>query len=186
MTNTTRGYSLLELIISVSMLALLLAIATPSFASVIHQSKIKATASTLSQSLYLARSSAIGQARTVLVCQIANSEGTTCVDKPKRNKNWRFGWLVYTDMNGNNTLDQDDEILFQYQPDQQTAVVFNQNGHLRFFANGSARSAGFYICGPESTRLTHIKLLHSGRTRTTTNDSEKRLQTCLNSFKKTE
>ncbi len=182
------GYTLLELIITVAMLSILLATATPSFASMIQKNKVRAASNNLVQSLHLARSHAINEAHTVLVCPLAKpydgKNAAACIGKPQRNQNWQYGWLVYTDLNANNEFDPEDKLIVQQKADATTAVVFNQNGRLRFFANGSARSAGFYICQQESDRITHIKLLHSGRARITHSNDKKRLSTCKNTLGK--
>jgi len=180
--KSQRGYSLLELIITCALLATLSAIATPSFAAIINKSKMATSAYTLHQSLVLARTSAMTRSKTVLVCQLANNHGPTCVKSHKRNQNWKNGWQVFVDNNKNNEYDAADEVLREFRPNNNTAVVFNQNGRLRFFPDGSARSAGFYVCTKNSTSVTHIKLLHSGRARTRKNTQKNILKRCIDSL----
>jgi len=180
-----HGYTLLELIVSCSVMAILFAIAAPSFATIIDKTRMKSTTSNLQQSLLLARSTAISQASTVLVCQIAEPEGSNCVASHKRNINWVHGWQIYLDKNGNSRYDDVDTLLSRHKPDKNTAIIFNQNGRLSFFANGAARSAGFYICTRNSTYLMHIKLLHTGRSRTLKSLNQKKLKLCTNAIKST-
>ena len=71
------------------------------------------------------------------------------------------------DILDDNQLNNGDTILVRRKLPQSTHLIFNQTGRLRFFPDGSARSAGFYICGADTTEFRHIKLLHSGRIRST-------------------
>lgn len=175
------GYTLLELMISVSLVGILLAAAAPSFAAAIERSKLRATSLKLHHSLALARSTAISQNQTVLVCQLNPLK--ECKGSHQRNKRWQHGWQVFVDLNNNNVYDNNDTLLAIFESEPSIAVVFNQSGRLRFFGDGSARSAGFYVCGTDSQQTSHLKLLHTGRTRTAKNTSTKAQKICANSLK---
>lgn len=178
--KSALGFSLLELLVSVALLGVLLATATPSFANIIERSKLRATSLKVSESLALARSAAVSQNRIVLLCHF--DQQRNCIASNKRNKPWEHGWQIFTDLNENNEFDGNDTILATMKPNSSVSVIFNQNGRLRFFPDGSARSAGFYICGSERQATVHLKLLHTGRSRVAKSASEKAQSVCKSSL----
>jgi len=173
------GLSLIELISSVAILGAMSSIAIPSFNNYIEKSKIKSVSLNLRSILSLARQNAISTSKDTYVCELINEQ--TCNTHRPFKANWSNGWLAYTDINNNAELDAQDTIIRIHKNTQNVGVVFNQRGRLRFKANGSARSAGFYLCSKESSR--HILLLYSGRTRTKTLIDEERIKLCLQNIK---
>ena len=169
------GFSLLELISSIAIIGTLTSIAIPSFNNYIERSKIKSTNIQLHRVLSLARQNAISTGKDTYICELI-SENQCNNHRPFR-ANWSNGWLAYTDINGNAKLDDQDDIIQTHKNTKNVGVVFNQRGRLRFKSNGSARSAGFYLCTKESSR--HILLLYSGRTRTKTLTDTDRIEQCL-------
>lgn len=159
-----RGFTLIELMVTVSILATLSAVAIPSFASILAKSKVQTMASSLHTTLNMARNHAITSQAVVMVCQASDSTLSKCVDQHPSNENWKHGWLIYQDDNSNNKFDHQDQLLRVFE-NGNMAVVFNQRGRLRFFPDGSARSAGFYICNNTSDVMRHVRLLYTGRSR---------------------
>lgn len=177
--NTQRGFTLLELLIACSVAMISLSIAVPSFASMVQSSRVKSTSHALNNSLLVARNHALNNRTRVIICHASSSAQTSCSNQRNRNTNWRNGLISFADRNANNELDSGDEIINKMTLNQDVAVVFNQNGRLRFFNDGSSRSAGFYICHKTTQHQRHIRILHTGRTRTMEKMSEKQSQTCL-------
>jgi type IV fimbrial biogenesis protein FimT len=85
--RSARGFSLIELMMVLTVGGILLAIAVPSFRSFMQNSRLTTQANTLVYALNLARSSAIRLDTTVEVC--ASSDGATC-----NSANWQNGWIV--------------------------------------------------------------------------------------------
>lgn len=86
-----QGFTLLELMITVSILAILLAIAVPSFTSTIRSNQIETTTNGLVGALSLARSEASKRGTSVSVC--ASTNGTSC----SGGTDWSTGWIVFMD-----------------------------------------------------------------------------------------
>ena len=159
------GFNFLELMVSIAIVTILIGLAIPSFASLIFKNQVSVQTNALFQSLYLARSYAITTQKKVHVCHMDDPISMTCSLDRDFNSNWSNGWLVFVDENNNNDFDEDDIFVNVKQTDQRVNVVFNQRGRLRFFPDGSSRSAGFYICDSEKQNYRHIFLLYSGRAR---------------------
>ena len=175
-----NGMTLLELIISIAVTSILLGISAPSFTNIIQNNRIKTTSMELNRTLAIARNHAVSMRTTVIVCQADDSSMKTCSEKRERNTNWKNGIITYADINANNELDSQDHIITVMQNNGKTAIVFNQTGRLRFFRNGSARSAGFYLCNPITHHQRHVRILYTGRVRTSSKIAEEKYQTCLN------
>lgn len=173
------GFSILETLITVCLAVLMAFIAAPSFASLLANSDMKIQSTQLIQSLSLARQTALTQGQIVHVCGLANPTETKCLSGKGRNRDWNNGWMLFTDLNQNGEFDSTDQVVKVLQKTTSTNIVFNQNGRLRFFPNGSARSAGFYLCNENSNIDRRIYLLHSGRIRSTDTLLEHRKKACL-------
>jgi len=85
--NTHRGFTIIELMITILLLGAMLTIAVPSFASIFKQNRLAAQANTILSSLNYARGETITQNTNVIIAPIV--AGT----------NWSAGWT--TSVNGN-------------------------------------------------------------------------------------
>jgi len=174
----SEGYTILETLAACTITAILLSLALPSFAELIEKTRIQSQVSLLHVTLHSARNHAISTQSIVIVCAADPRQDDKCSGNYSSNTNWRHGWVVYEDKNRNNHLDTKDTVL-NVSGKTNATVVFNQRGRLRFFPDGSARSAGFYVCSTSSKQSWHIKLLHTGRARAQRNLGEKQHKTCL-------
>lgn len=83
-----RGFTLIELMVTITVAALLLAIGVPTFRDVALGSRLSATANDLLASVQLARSEAIKRNITVTVCP--STDGAAC----DGGADWDQGWIV--------------------------------------------------------------------------------------------
>ncbi len=171
------GFTLIEALLVISIIATILAIAIPNFTTLIENTRIRTQVSLLHATLHSARNYALTTQSVVIVCAAAGMQKEKCNGDYSSNTNWKDGWIVYEDKNRNNKLDTQDSVL-NVSSNANVATVFNQRGRLRFFPDGSARSAGFYICTANSESGWHVKLLHTGRARTQRNLGEKQHEIC--------
>jgi len=97
MRKPHSGFTLLELMTSIVVLAILLAIGVPSFRSVIHNNRIAGSTNELVTALTYARSEAMKRGDPVTVC--ASTDEAVCAG----DTNWSTGWIVFVDTDGNGT-----------------------------------------------------------------------------------
>jgi type IV fimbrial biogenesis protein FimT len=82
------GFTLVELMMAITVVAILLVIAVPSFRDAALGSRLSAVANNLLASVQLARSEAIKRNQTVTLCASAN--GTSCAGSG----DWEQGWIM--------------------------------------------------------------------------------------------
>lgn len=92
-----QGFTLLELMITISIAAILLAIAVPSFRNASLGSTLGSIANNMVASVQLARSEAIKRNSVITLC--ASTNGTSCATTTT--PGWEQGWIV---LNGANVL----------------------------------------------------------------------------------
>ena len=101
MMNNTRGFTMIELIMVLTIGAIFMIAAVPGYQALIQNSKVVAVINQLSASLNLARMEAIKRGSRVSVCPTGNNTFTACGD----NTQWGAGWIVFTDADSNNAID---------------------------------------------------------------------------------
>jgi type IV fimbrial biogenesis protein FimT len=100
-----RGFTIIEMMTAILILAILVAIAVPSFRSIIQNNSIVANHNELVASLSYARSEAIKRVTSVTVCSSTNN--TSCA----ASNNWSTGWIVFNDPNANATVDAGETVI---------------------------------------------------------------------------
>ncbi len=105
MRNTQHGFTMVELIVVVSIVALLLAIGAPSYRYVTTANRVAGDVNRLVGDLQFARAEAIKEGSPVTVCSSTN--GATC----SGSATWTTGWIVFADANGNQSVDANEAVL---------------------------------------------------------------------------
>lgn len=103
------GFTLIEVIVTMAVIAILAAIAIPSLRGFADSSRVTSATNDLVSALNLARSEAVTRAVNVTVCKSANQ--TTC---ETTGNNWAQGWIVFIDTDAGGTVNGGDEILRVY------------------------------------------------------------------------
>lgn len=87
-----RGFTLIELMVTVSVLAVVLALGVPSFVNLIAQNRMATQTNEFVSSLNLTRMEAVRRSQSVTMRSI---------DTASNSSKFETGWQVFTDANGN-------------------------------------------------------------------------------------
>jgi type IV fimbrial biogenesis protein FimT len=98
-----RGLTLVELIVTFAVFAVLVSLAVPTFSPLIARWQRDNVTGALSTSLQQARSESIKSARKVVICPSddPSADTPTCLD----DNEWKDGWLVFVDADSDNDYD---------------------------------------------------------------------------------
>lgn len=89
-----KGFSSIELMITIVVAAILATVAIPSMSDFIHQTRLSGNVNEFIAAAMLARSEAIQRAGAVTVCRSDGAEtGSDACDRST--SNWSSGWLIY-------------------------------------------------------------------------------------------
>ena len=88
-TGSQRGFTATELLVTLTIVAILMALGAPSYRYVTTANRVSTEINGLLGDLQFARAEAINEGQPVTVC--ATADGSTC----SGNTTWSGGWLVY-------------------------------------------------------------------------------------------
>ncbi len=135
------GLTLIELMVTISIAAILLAVAAPGFQHVSSKVKRSAAVTGVMGSIYFTRSEALKRGIVLTLC--ASENGTSCRsgDDPE----WNVGWIVFEDADEDKQVDAGEEVLRVYSFDN-PGYSLSGDGSLAkgivFGAGGFPRVAG--------------------------------------------
>jgi len=104
------GYTMMELLMSLTIAAILAAIAIPGFKYVTSSNRIATEVNGLLGDMLFARSEAVKEGQTVTLC--ASIDGLNCSGA---GTDWQGGWMVFLDTNGDGVR-QNSEAIIRVQP----------------------------------------------------------------------
>jgi type IV fimbrial biogenesis protein FimT len=142
--NRMSGFTLVEIMIAIAVVAILLTIGIPSFRYVTNSNRIAGEINGLLGDMQYARAEAVKEGRPVTVC--VSADGATCAGANVNT--WQRGWIVFSDVNGNAAVDPATDVVLRVQtPFSSTdtfvatntvgAVTFNREGYANGIANGT-------------------------------------------------
>src|SRR5262245_19640151 len=124
-----RGLTLVELLVALTIAAVLVSTAVPSFTWSLASYRISGQINGWVGDLQFARAEAIKRGQTVTLC--ISSNGTSCATGTSA---WQSGWIVCADANGNATVDAGEAVSRR-----QTALTWGKT----FTADNNVRAVTF-------------------------------------------
>jgi type IV fimbrial biogenesis protein FimT len=135
MPRKHQGWSLVESMVVLTIVAVMVAWGLPSFVGVVQQARLSAATHTFLSAMALARSEGIKRNARIVMC-VAVSD-TACATTG----HWNQGWLLYEDVNGNGVFDES-ERLIHYQTGLHHQLLIKGNSTVSRYVSygGTGRS----------------------------------------------
>jgi type IV fimbrial biogenesis protein FimT len=166
MRKKHAGFTLLELIITVSIAAILMGLGVPSFINTIRTNRLAGATNEMISTFMYARSEAIKRNAQISVCK--SSDGSTCASG---SAGWETGWITYVPTNANGNFTAGDTVLNVHEPlNSALSATGNNNltSRVLFSSLGlaPARMGAIVIVSPsDNTNTRTICIAYSGRAR---------------------
>jgi type IV fimbrial biogenesis protein FimT len=161
-----RGLTLIELSVTLAVLAICAAVGVPALRALVQQQRAFAAMGGLIAHLANARTAAITHNRPVVLCPF-DQAGITCV----QNADWSRGWMVFFDADSDRQPDRTDDVIAVEQPSAKSGLMVRTSTgrrHVRYLPDG--RSAGtnttFELCASDGRLLGKVIINNAGRVRT--------------------
>jgi len=138
------GFTVLELLVTLAIAAVLLVTGVPSFQHFTWRQHMRAAVGDLQNDLLAARSEAVYRNASVVACPGDPSVG--CADS----SDWSGGWIVFVDLDEDRQHQPDETLLRRGQVFEPVAIASSTNRtRIRFFPDGSAPGSNGTIafCG---------------------------------------
>jgi type IV fimbrial biogenesis protein FimT len=158
-----RGFTLLELLITLIILALILTMGIPNFSKQLHNTRLKTTTLSLLEAVAATRTQAVS----------INKRATL-----KHQGTWEDGWEAFIDRNNNGLRDEEEKLFLSHEKIQDIRITANRplKNYISFIGSGESRFVGgnnsgafqagtFKICPKKTGAGYELTLARSGRMR---------------------
>lgn len=144
----SKGFTLIELMLTLAVAAILLAVAVPSYRSFVQGNRTAAQANAVLRALAYTRSEAVKRAETITICQ--SSKQSSCGgDKDA----WQSGWIVFSDIDQDGTLDSSTDTLLQVGDGLSgDSTLTAGKSFIRYAASGAAMDTTPFTLEPADCR----------------------------------
>lgn len=126
--KTQCGFTLTEMLVTLAVLAILLALAAPSYQRLVVDTRMTTQANELLTMMHFARSEAVKRNTVVSMCKSGN--GTSCAGSGT----WAQGWIVFVDSGTPGTVDGSDVVLREHGALSEASTLVDCTGVTNFFS----------------------------------------------------
>jgi type IV fimbrial biogenesis protein FimT len=134
-SKAQRGYTMIEIMLSITVLSILLAVAVPSFLDTVRNNRLISQNNEFVGALNLTRNEAWKRTNPVSIC--ASADQATCSGA----NDWTTGWIVFDDPNGNGAADAGETVLQAWPAAPAEYVLTSTNrSFVRYMPTGTAAS----------------------------------------------
>ena len=138
------GFSLVELMMALSIAVILMATVTPGLISLLRNNQMTTLHNDLMSDLAVARSTAVTRGNNATLCP-SNRAGNQCL---KRAQIWSYGWLVFDDLDNDGTIDPNESVIATKNKMSSRLQMIGNTDRITFDPEGSAYgfAAQFAFC----------------------------------------
>jgi len=173
--SLSRGFTLIEMMVGVAIMAILAAIAVPSFAA-LHQNVARRTAlNNFWHAIFLARSEAVKRNSVIALCR--SSDGSSCNNNAL---DWSSGWIVFDNLDHDEPATRDiNEPILQVFSSWPTGHITSNRKTFSFRAGNQGVVNGTVVfCDASGHNAQAIIISHTGRPRQSSRDASNKPLQC--------
>lgn len=122
------GFTLIELMVAISVLAILISVGVPSMLDFVRNNRRAAAVNALVSDIQRARSKAASAGINTTLCH--STSGTGC--SGTANPDWAEGWILYGDTDANGTFDAGSEQILSAQTARNGVTMPSNSGRFVF------------------------------------------------------
>ncbi|MBK6322861.1 GspH/FimT family pseudopilin [Candidatus Aalborgicola defluviihabitans] len=147
MKTRPNGFTIIEVMITVAIMAILASLAMPSFSLMLVKRSVQSASQALVDDFRYTRTEALRRSKKVSICSLAANSTSACSGAPAT---WANGWMIFTDQDGATPGTYEpatEEIIRVQQPPpniatiQQIATPANTRTYFMYEANGWSKAA---------------------------------------------
>ncbi|WP_119395785.1 GspH/FimT family pseudopilin [Salinibius halmophilus] len=162
------GLTLVEIMITLSVMAILAAISAPSFNSVLASTQQVSVRDHVINSLAIARSEAVTRGTSIFVCPKSETS-YQCATDSTTDTSWQHGWVVFVDSDANGTA-SDNEVLQAFDAPNSNIDFKFAGGKIQFDHQGRLASSHvgrpiFLLSSTDTSRTNALEVRPTGRVR---------------------
>lgn len=157
-----QGLTLVEILIVMSLLAVLTTIALPLFRDVLQEARMTAAVNALVHSIHLAHQNSHTSGREVVLCR--SIDGAGCLGSG----DWGDGWIVFANLDRDDppVVDSDEPVLQTSGPQALHSITSNRRSYVvRPFSLRSTNGTVIFCDRRGSARARAVILSYTGRPR---------------------
>jgi type IV fimbrial biogenesis protein FimT len=173
--NRKCGFTLYELLLTLSLMAIIGGLAVPSFAKMMANARLRTEINALFHAIHLARKESIMRRSVVSVCP--SLDGASCLP----GRDWSDGWIMFNNRDRDDppVVDPGEPLLQVHRTGGNVSISANRRGFTLRATELRATNGTIVVCDPAG-RVTPRALVvsYTGRPRVAESDSRGDAYSC--------
>lgn len=169
------GFSLYELLITITIVGTVAALGVPTFGSILADNRLRADVDALFHAVHLARQESVYRRRVIVLCP--SVDGLSCGQGP----DWSQGWIMFINLDRDlpARVDAGETVLRRHRVDPGNIVTANRASFAFRSTALRATNGTFVFCDPAGrTAARALVISYTGRPRVARTDRHGRAYEC--------
>jgi len=173
--SEVRGFSLYELLMTMTLAAAVLTLGIPSFGSIVANHRLRVEVDALFHAVHVARKASVVRRRAVTICPTYN--GSDC----EPGLDWSMGWMMFVNTDRDQpAVRDDDEAVLRFHPvDQNARIMANRRSFTLRSTQLRATNGTLVFCDRVARAEPRALVIsYTGRPRVARKDSRGKAYRC--------